>query len=119
MPEKTTEPSFTLYASQSKNYRVIFSNSFRLRMGESDMGLTFGYQTQRPAEGNHSMGTVKAEPVLIDEAEIAVTAVQLKYMSEVIRRGIAEFEARFGEIVLPAPMTAQFAAMDANKAQRK
>lgn len=86
---------------RSKDFRVIYSNAFRMRVGENDIGMVIGYATNLPTE---------ERPVVQDEAEIVVTPRQLKYMSRMIERAVQDIEAVFGEIALPEYMadTRQF-----------
>jgi hypothetical protein len=119
VPEKPAEQQqVTVFVVQSKDYRTIYSNSFRLRMGDNDIGMSFSYQTQRPAEGDQNLIMTRLEPVVQDEAEVIVTPRQLKYMSEVLKRAVIDFENRFGEIVLPSVMTAQFELMDKERQKK-
>lgn len=80
---------------RSREFRVIYSNAFRMRVGDNDIGMVIGYATNLPTE---------ERPVVQDEAEIVVTPRQLKYMSRMIARAVHDIEAVIGEIALPEYM---------------
>jgi hypothetical protein len=79
-------PSIRL--SRSKEYRTIYSNTFRAKMGSTEIGVVFGYQTEIPGVGDN---------VIIDEAEIVMTTTTLKVLYLALRDFVEVIENAAGQ----------------------
>ena len=76
---------------QSKNFRLLFANTFRLRIGDNDTAITFGAETDGPA------GTLQ----VVDEVQVLITPRIIKLLHFLLGSTIAELEKVTGPIPLP------------------
>src|ERR1700730_10762841 len=106
MAEQTTEPPRIIRA---KEYRTIYTNTFRVRIGDNDVGLIIGYQTQAPND----------QMLVQDEAEIVVTPRQLKFMAQMFGRVVEDIESVIGEVVLPEQMKEDIRGIDEVRAAKQ
>jgi hypothetical protein len=92
-PNGAASPSVRL--SRSKDYRTIYSNTFRVLMGGSEISIVFGYQTEIPGiEGN----------VIIDEVGLVVTPTTLKVLHLAIQDYVEVIEHISGRAIeVPKP----------------
>jgi Protein of unknown function (DUF3467) len=93
-PKPATEAVRQARLIRTASFRTAYSNTFRIRLGTNDVGLTFGYQTEMPNN----------QAVVIDEAEIVFTPPLFKVLSHAIAEAVKGMESAFGEIELPEEM---------------
>jgi hypothetical protein len=88
MAESTTAPNRLIRAN---DFRTIFANSFRVRVSNNDISVTFGYQSTMP----------DGSPVLTDEVEIVTTLLGFKILVESLKGIVESIEKSSGEIPVP------------------
>jgi hypothetical protein len=91
------KPAITLPSARlmrSKDFRVAFANTFRLRTGAADIGIAFGYQTEVPGP-TPNIG----QNIITDEVEVVVTPIMLKLLQIAITDNIEAFETATGKTI--------------------
>jgi len=76
---------------RSKDFRVVFSNTFRFRVGQADIGIAFGYQSEIPGPGGQE------QTILTDEVEVVLTPMMLKLFQLAISDNIETLETVLGK----------------------
>ena len=88
--------------SRSPNYKIIFANASRLRVGQTDLALTFGYTDAIPVAGTpmHSTSMDFTE----DLATIVLTPHHAKLLALSLQGGVNAYEQEYGKIdISPKP----------------
>jgi hypothetical protein len=84
---------------RSREFRNVYTNSFRMRATANDVGVNFGYQSELPND----------ETVLQDEVEIIMTPLTVKFLTLVLQSIVDDIEKQAGQkIEIPAEMLEQF-----------
>lgn len=91
---------------RTASFKTAYANTFRVRLGTSDVGITFRYQTEMPGD----------QAVIIDEAEIIVTPPIFKVLSHALAEVVKGMESAFG-IELPEEMQQALKDGEAQTAQ--
>jgi len=85
-------PQPQIALARAKDFRTAFTNTFRLRLGNNDCSLIFGFQTE----------LANQQALLNEEVELVMTPITLKHLSEVLKVGIQQLETALGApVVLP------------------
>lgn len=87
---KTPAPQVRLV--KSSDFRNVYFNTFRIRVGGPDVSSTLGFQSQTP----------NGQPLITDEVEIIMTSAVLKFFAESLLAHVRAIEKEIGEIQLPA-----------------
>jgi Protein of unknown function (DUF3467) len=111
MVDAPKAPTPPLRLMRAKDFRVAFSNTFRFRLSNTDVGLAFGYQTEIPGPQSGS-----SQALIQDEVEIVMTPFTLKLLQKAISDNIEILEKQIGTIQLPQELVD---ALDAAKARAK
>jgi Protein of unknown function (DUF3467) len=91
MADETPVPQI-LATMRSKDFRTAYANSIRVRIGNNDCSIVFAYQTQ----------LADNRLVLMEEAEIIVSALSLKVLQKTLDKVIGDIETALGnEIPVP------------------
>jgi hypothetical protein len=75
----------------SDKFNHIFTNAFRVRVGDNDVGLTFSLETD----------DIGGEIVVVDQAQMIMTPKTLKVLSKTLSVVIGRLEKEIGEIEIP------------------
>ena len=94
MPDNKSSGKKTV---RSRDFRTIYANGIRFRIGDTDAGITFLIET------DDETGTMIHE----DQVQVVVTPKALKVIQIVISHGLAELERVFGPIDLGAEKGAE------------
>lgn len=101
-PAETAKAVQNVRLMRSKDFRVSFSNTFRIRTNGYDVGVTFGYQTEIPSG---PVDAAQSQVVIIDEVEVVMTPVALKLFHLALSHNLEAIEAATGkQIELPQAM---------------
>jgi hypothetical protein len=107
-PEVAAKPARPVRLLRSKDFRAIFSNTFRIRNNGYDVGVAFGYQSEIPS------GPVldnQSQAIITDEVEVVLTPAALKLFYIALSQNIEAIEAVTGKpIELPQAMLDQMVA---------
>jgi hypothetical protein len=104
MADDTTPPATkTSRLIRSKDFRVIFTNNFRIRASTSDIGIAFSYTTELPGD----------QTIVQDEVELVFTPIMLKVLRLALDDNIEHIEKIIGPIQLPAEFLEAVAAAKA------
>jgi len=92
---KPTVAQQTIRLMRSKDFRVAFANTFRIRSSPADIGIAFGYQTELPS------GTPGGpdQALIVDEVEVVLTPMALKLLQLALNDNIEAIEAATGKPV--------------------
>jgi hypothetical protein len=74
----------------ASDFRIVFANAFRVRIGDNDCALSFVVET------DDLQGQIQ-----IDQVQVACTPRTLKLMHHAITLGLKRLEAATGPIELP------------------
>jgi hypothetical protein len=88
-PEATEEAEKPVRLVRAPNFRAAYANTFRVRLGNNDVGIAFGYQTEIPNQ-----------TVIQDEVEVVLTPAVFKFLSLALTGAVQNIEKVFGEIKL-------------------
>jgi len=75
---------------QSKDFRYVFANAFRVRIADNDITLTLGMHEGGDPEN------------MFEEVAVVMTPKTLKIILNNLRLGLEALESQIGEIVVPA-----------------
>jgi hypothetical protein len=105
MTDDTTSPAAKTPPRliRSKDFRVVFANTFRVRSSISDIGVAFGYMTELPGD----------QTIVQDEVEVVFTPAMLKLLKIALDDNIENIEKIIGTIQLPAEILEAIAAAKA------
>ena len=76
---------------RAPNFRVAYSNTFRIRLGNQDVGIAFGYHTEIPNQ-----------TIVQDEVEVVLTPQVFKILSLALPEVLGNLEKVCGEIAVPS-----------------
>jgi hypothetical protein len=93
----------------SDKFIHIFANSFRIRVGDNDVGLTFSLETD----------SIGGEIVVVDQAQIIMTPKTLKILSEALSVIIEKLEKEIGEIAIPQQNLKEIGSLLPEEAEAK
>ena len=100
MPEKQEstpalpEAIAALTVTRSADYKVVYSNVYRTRIGAGELTLLFGRFAHAP--------NIRAEVnVLEEEVEVIMTWSQLKMLAQTLSSAIDALEQEIGEVKIP------------------
>jgi hypothetical protein len=71
-------------------FRTVYANTFRVRIGSDDIGITFGYQSELPGQS-----------IIQDEAEVVLVPKVLKFLALALAHSVENLEVAIGKIDLP------------------
>jgi hypothetical protein len=84
-----------LTVTRSADYRTIYSNVFRTRVGNGDVTVIFSRLTHNPS-------ITAAGDVIEEQVEIVVTWSQLKMFAQALRTLVDVIDQEVGEIEIPS-----------------
>jgi hypothetical protein len=103
-PKPTPIPAKPLARiGRSKDFRVVYTNSFRFRASHADVAVCFSYQTELPGD----------QTILQDEVEVVLVPSTLKLLQMAINDNVEAIEKVLGTITLPPEVLEQLAAAKA------
>jgi len=88
MSDESAESKVT--SVRTKDYRLVYANTFRMRFGDNDVLLSFGHDEVGQVE-NH----------ITEEVCVAMTPRTAKQLAATLARVIENFEREVGPIILP------------------
>lgn len=85
--------------TRAKDFRVVYTNSFRLRIAQGEVAIAFGYQSELAND----------KSILTDEVEVVMAPLGIKFMVEALGQAVKEMEKQFGPIELPEELKERLA----------
>jgi hypothetical protein len=89
--------------TRTKDFRVTYANTFRIRLSAYDIGIAFGYQTEIPND----------QAILQDEVEVVLTPLIMKVLRLALEDTVEAIEKAIGVIQLPQEVVEAVAAAKA------
>jgi hypothetical protein len=87
-------PKPPIRVGRAKDFRVVYTNTFRVRLSSADLSITFGYQTEIP--------TPTGDQALIqDEVEVVFNPLSLKLFQMAMVDAVEGLEKSIGPINIP------------------
>jgi hypothetical protein len=90
MPEDTKDAPKAARLLRAPNFKNAYSNTFRIRIGDNDISIAFGYQTE-----------VLDQVILQDEVEVVLTPRTFKVLALAIGPILEDIEKQMGTIAVP------------------
>jgi hypothetical protein len=99
---------------RAKDFRVVYSNTFRFRVSNTEVAIALGYQTAIPDD----------QILIQDEVEVVFSPTHLKFLSIAMSDAVAALEKEIGTVQLPPELLeaiakAKAAAAAAAEAEKK
>ena len=102
-PEEDGVPSFT----RADDYKRLYSDIFRTRIGNGDLTLIFSKTT-------HDPGIDVSGNIIEEQVEVTLTWTHMKVLASLLSSLTQAVETEIGPIPLPAPLPASIPACRPN-----
>ena len=83
-------PKVTRKTARNRDFRIVFANAIRLRLGDNECGITFVMET------DDETGNI----VLEDQIQVVMTPRSLKILQLTLNHAMTELERAIGPITL-------------------